>query len=425
MVNGKRHRSVSNHTKRRKQHVPDSAARQHERDCQTSQSSSSSRVDSSVESSTSSSNGTSMDVIVHFDWYKGMYLGGDRRYEVRRKLGEGTFGRVLECIDHNRRSRVAVKVIRDVKRYVDNAKIEAKILERVNEIRRLKNFHQGGRGIVRLYDLFFHKDKYYCLSFEKLGKTLLDVIQMNNHMGMHIFDIQIITKELLEIMDFLHAECTLVHTDIKMENIMLTGFDFTETRPPPRLGRSGNCFYRPNLVSHETRGAHRSIRLIDFGNGVFHGDHHSLVVNTRQYRSPEVILVQPWDAKSDMWSVGCVVGELFAGELVFPTHSNLEHLAMIEKVVGRPIDDSVWNRTSRSIREKYLCKTRLNWPQGCESTDSFAAVQSAVPLKDMFYEYSSLYSLVSRLLRIDKDTRATAERALDSSFLSCRISFSE
>lgn len=347
-----------------------------------------------------------------------MYLGDDRRYEVRRKLGDGTFGRVVECIDHNRRCRVAVKIIRDVKRYVENARIEARILERVNEIRRLSKDHQGGRGVVRLYDTFFHSAKHYCLSFEKLGKTLLEVIQLNNHCGFYLFDIKQISLELLETLDFIHTRCGLSHTDIKMENIMLTGYDFICTKPPPRVRKSG-VYQRPVLLSEQSRGRHKSIRLIDFGNGVFSGDHHSTTINTRQYRSPEVILERAWDTKSDMWSAGCVIAEMFTGELLFGTHSNLEHLAMIQRVV----EDSPLLAQSPKYANRF---GRLNWPDGCESSDSFRSVNEAVALSKMFYFHPSLLDLVSKLLRIDPDRRYSAGRAVDrSEFLYEKIPINE
>ena len=46
-----------------------------------------------------------------------------------------------------------------------------------------------------------------------------------------------------------------------------------------------------------------------------------------------------WDHKSDIWSVGCIIMELYVGELLFPTHENVEHIALIEKVV-EPVPQS-------------------------------------------------------------------------------------
>ena len=368
---------------------------------------------SESESSDSQSSKSKDDEIIHFDWHRGLFLGDSQRYEVKRKLGDGTFGRVVECADRILGLRVAVKIIRDVKRYVANARVEARILERVNEIRRLTASHPGGRGIVRLFDIFVHEGRFFCMSFERLGKTLFEVIQMNNYCGFYLSDIQKISIELLETIDFIHSCCGLTHTDIKMENVMLCGDDFFVTDAPPRCNRTME-YRRPVLIGDSSNGRHRSIRLIDFGNGVFRGDHHSSTVNTRQYRSPEVILEQGWDEKSDIWSVGCVIGEMFTGELLFPTHANMEHLAMIERITGEQFTPEYFDHSPWDVRKRYVDRDGwLNWPEGCESRESFKHVDECLPLDRLTRKAPSLGSMLSKLLRLDPKSRYSANDALD------------
>jgi len=78
------------------------------------------------------------------------------------------------------------------------------------------------------------------------------------------------------------------------------------------------------------------IKVIDFGGATYDNDKKkSSIVNTRQYRAPEVILgVGDWSMPSDLWSIGCILAELLQGELLFATHDNIEHLALIERVIG-------------------------------------------------------------------------------------------
>jgi serine/threonine protein kinase len=109
----------------------------------------------------------------------------------------------------------------------------------------------------------------------------------------------------------------LIHTDLKIENILLTSdreivFDRHGTKVPERT----------------------KIKLIDFGGACYDHSKKSTIVNTRQYRAPEVILETGWSMPSDIWSAGCILVELYQGELLFPTHSNLEHLALMEHVIG-------------------------------------------------------------------------------------------
>lgn len=62
--------------------------------------------------------------------------------------------------------------------------------------------------------------------------------------------------------------------------------------------------------------------MIDFGGATFDNDEHkSTIVNTRQYRGPEVILETEWSYASDMWSAGCIITELYTGDLLFATVS--------------------------------------------------------------------------------------------------------
>lgn len=76
------------------------------------------------------------------------------------------------------------------------------------------------------------------------------------------------------------------------------------------------------------------IQLIDFGSAIFEHEHHPSMATTRQYRAPEIIMGTSSFYPCDMWYVGCVLYELFTGDMLFKTHENLEHLAMMEKALG-------------------------------------------------------------------------------------------
>lgn len=84
------------------------------------------------------------------------------------------------------------------------------------------------------------------------------------------------------------------------------------------------------------------IKIIDYGNAILKEDFNDSTINTRQFRAPEVILSilgltkEPakWDHKSDIWSIGCILMELFTGKILFPTSSTYEHILMMEKTCG-------------------------------------------------------------------------------------------
>jgi len=77
------------------------------------------------------------------------------------------------------------------------------------------------------------------------------------------------------------------------------------------------------------------IRLIDFGLATFDDEHHITIVTTRYYRAPEVILELGWSHPCDIWSIGCIIFELYCGYVLFQAHDDLVHLAMMEYILGQ------------------------------------------------------------------------------------------
>ena len=57
--------------------------------------------------------------------------------------------------------------------------------------------------------------------------------------------------------------------------------------------------------------------MIDFGGATYDSDSKSTIISTRQYRAPEVMLGLNWSTPADLWSAGCIIGELYLGNLFF------------------------------------------------------------------------------------------------------------
>ena len=111
-------------------------------------------------------------------------------------------------------------------------------------------------------------------------------------------------------------------------------FSYTRPVPSATISQSRTCHSRKVLLDTE-------IRLIDFGSATFDDEYHSAVVSTRHYRAPEIILGLGWSFPCDIWSIGCILVEFFTGDALFQTHDNLEHLAMMQQVVGSKIDTKI------------------------------------------------------------------------------------
>jgi dual-specificity kinase len=154
------------------------------------------------------------DEIIHFSWHEGILL--KNRYRVQKLLGDGTFGRVLGCQDEREWKNVAIKVIRDVERYIENAKIEAGILKAIANI--------DPKGInsrsAIMSDAFMH-ESHYCLVMESCGTSLYEFLKDNEFRGFYMQDIQSFAQQSLQALAYLKKELKMTHTDLKPENILL------------------------------------------------------------------------------------------------------------------------------------------------------------------------------------------------------------
>ena len=342
------------------------------------------------------------DTTGHFKGGPGTVI--DNRYRVVRDVGLGTFGRVVECIDlkRARRSgrqrggendgpRVAIKIVRDVKRYYDSALIEADIVEDVNR--------RGGRGTslcAVMYNAFTWKS-HFCLVFESLGPSLYDFLKRHDYQPFPMVCVRDIAQQLLEALEFLHS-FRLIHTDLKLENILLT--NYREVTYKSR----GRTYEIPESIR---------IKVIDFGGATYDNEKKSSVVNTRQYRAPEVILGVGWSMPSDLWSAGCILAEVYQGETLFATHDNLEHLALIEKIIG-PFPRRMLKRAKNSevALEAFDSSGRHQLDRVLPS-DSVSYVRKMVPLESMISEEDGRFlHLLRRILVIDPDERAPAHEAV-------------
>ncbi|GIX65792.1 cell-cycle-associated protein kinase CLK, putative [Babesia caballi] len=340
----------------------------------------------------------SSDRIVHFKWVPGMRLGD---YKVLNKIGDGTFGRVLLCEKDG--ERFAVKVVRDVAKYVSSAKIEVDIL---NDIHRVDA--GGDSHCVVLHGHFLYKDRIMCLVFEHLGDSLYDFMKRNDYKGFFMADIQKIAFQLLKGLSFLKKN-RLIHTDLKPENVLLTCAPDQYIEVPFPRSTTGMMTKRP---------ASADIKIIDFGSTIYEDDYHSSIINTRQYRSPEVILDVGWSYASDMWSLGCILIELYTGNLLFNTHSHLEHLAMMEQAVGQ-FPPRLLEQARKTGGRRYLHPSRegINWPEGAYSLSSEERVAYCRNVMELVKpEHRPFAEFIKYVLNPDPSQRPTPEDALEHEF---------
>lgn len=223
----------------------------------------------------------------------------ESRYIVSDMLGQGTFGQVAKCLCQQTGEVVAVKVIKNQTAFYHQARVEVGVLQYLNKVSDPDDQHH----LVRMHAFFVFKD-HLCLVFELLSLNLYELIKQNQFRGLSMRLLRIFLAQILDALCVLRNS-QIVHCDLKPENVLLQG-------------EAGQ------------------IKLIDFGSACFENRTMYSYIQSRFYRSPEVLLGHPYDMAIDMWSLGCMAAELFLGLPLFPGASEHDLLVRIVDMLGMP-----------------------------------------------------------------------------------------
>ncbi|XP_062861269.1 homeodomain-interacting protein kinase 3 isoform X2 [Trichomycterus rosablanca] len=235
-------------------------------------------------------------------------------YEVLDFLGRGTFGQVVKCWKRGSSEVVAVKILKNHPSYARQGQIEVGILAR------LSGENADEHNLVRAFECFQHRN-HTCLVFEMLEQNLYDFLKQNKFSPLPLKVIRPILQQVATALKKLKA-MGLIHADLKPENIMLVD----PVRQPYR------------------------VKVIDFGSA----SHVSKAVcstylQSRYYRAPEIILGLPFREAIDMWSLGCVIAELFLGWPLYPGALEYDQIRYISQTQGPPEEHllNIGTKTSR------------------------------------------------------------------------------
>ena len=250
------------------------------------------------------------------------------RYEILKVIGKGSFGHVMKAYDHKTRSYVAVKIVRNEKRFHRQAAEEIRILEQ------LRGQDGDSRmNIVHMLEHFVFRS-HICMTFELLSINLYELIKKNKFHG---FSLQLVRKfahSVVQCLDSLYRN-RIIHCDLKPENVLLK-----------QLGRSG-------------------VKVIDFGSSCYEHQRVYTYIQSRFYRAPEVILGGRYSMPIDMWSLGCILAELSTGTPLFAGEDEADQLACIIEVIGMP-SQSLLDVCKRS---RHFINSR-GFPRYCSLTAS-------------------------------------------------------
>ncbi|XP_029353079.1 homeodomain-interacting protein kinase 1-like [Echeneis naucrates] len=217
------------------------------------------------------------------------------RYQVQSILGEGTFGKVAKCTRMDDSKTVAIKMVKKRNDQAEKANAEVVILEK------LKSLNADKCDIVQWYQVF-NNNGYICLEFELLDKSLFDFMKERFFRPLFLSEIRPIIKQLANALEHLKS-IRLIHADLKLENVMLV-----------------NHIQQPYRV-----------KVIDFGLACEVSKAKVCsYIQSRPYRSPEIILGLPFTEAIDMWSLGCIAAALYIGTLLYPGNSSYDVLRLIK-----------------------------------------------------------------------------------------------
>ncbi|XP_050306574.1 dual specificity tyrosine-phosphorylation-regulated kinase 4 isoform X2 [Anthonomus grandis grandis] len=234
------------------------------------------------------------------------------RYEILEVIGKGSFGQVIRALDHMTNKHVAIKIIRNKKRFHHQALVEVRILDHLR-----KKDKESNHNVIHMLEYFYFRN-HLCISFELLSLNLYELIKKNNYQGFSLNLIRRFANSLLKCLRLLQKE-NIIHCDLKPENVLL-----------------------------KQRGS-SSIKVIDFGSSCYSNQRVYTYIQSRFYRSPEVILGLTYGTSIDMWSLGCILAELYTGYPLFPGENEVEQLACLMEVLGTPPDDIISIATRRRL----------------------------------------------------------------------------
>ena len=279
------------------------------------------------------------------------------RYEIVKEIDSGSFGKVLECIDHKIHKSVAIKVFKKANESKRLANHEYKVCNLLSKSKTQTYIYK----VKKLFEFRHH----YFIVFELLNQNLTAFIEKNHCNPLSKSLVKRIVVQLLGGLSYIHSQ-NIIHCDLKPENIL---------------------FLHPNKSS---------IRVIDFGHSCFTNQKIHDYIQSRFYRAPEIMLQCGYGTPIDVWSLGCVVGEMLLGVPIFQGNDEKEMIGSIITVLGMPPE-----RLVKKSRAKHLLKNDLLTPR-------------RVPLKTIFCKFDTeIIKFLESCLKWEPEERITAQEGLN------------
>ncbi|XP_026187235.1 SRSF protein kinase 3 [Mastacembelus armatus] len=268
------------------------------------------------------------------------------RYQVVSKLGWGYFSTVWLCRDLRLGRCVAVKVLKSGAGFTQAGQDELALLHCASGP---MSRHPSSKRIVQLLDEFKLagvNGVHMCLVLELLGPDLRSWQLCFGTPGLLRLWVKQVLTQVLQGLDYLHTQCKIIHTDIKPENILLC-LEEQSHKVPAGSSSSSSVLTGKKAKSTDMEQANPyslkeiTVKIADLGSSCWVYKHFCEEIQTRQYRSLEVLLGSEYGPPADIWSVACMAFELVTGDSLFQPKAresiSLEedHIAQIIELLGK------------------------------------------------------------------------------------------